>query len=70
MSSFAAIIIESTQTSQKSRERMILDLITYTPREEIVRFHTYGEPVTMEDVSTQLPNLKGLHFEESYTPDH
>ena len=60
MSSFAAIIIESTQTSQKSRERMILDLITYTPREEIVRFHTYGEPVTMEDVSTQLPNLKGL----------
>ena len=44
-------------------EDVALALITYTPREEIIYFQVCGETVDMEDIPTQLPNLKGLHFE-------
>ena len=44
-------------------ENVALPLITHTPQEEIVYFKVCGRNVDMEDIPTQLPNLKGLHFE-------
>ena len=65
MSAFATIAIESQQTPEELREKMVRDLIVHIPREEIVYFQTYGEHVAMEDVSTQLPNLRGLYIRGS-----
>ena len=65
MNTFATIVIESQQIPEELREKMVHDLIAHIPREEIVYFQTYGEPVAMEDVSTQLPNLRGLYIEGS-----
>ena len=65
MSAFATIAIESQRIPEELREKMVRDLIAHIPREEIVYFQTYGEYVTMEDVSTQLPNLRGLYIKGS-----
>ena len=40
--------------------RTILDFITHVPREEVVYFQTYYDPVPMEDIPTQFPNVKVL----------
>ena len=67
---FMAITMHLSQERPPSDllESAILDLIAHTPREEIVYFRTYDEPVAMEKISTQLPYLKGLHFERTHLP--
>ena len=51
--------------AQDQVDQVILDLIAHAPREEVVYFRVYDEPVAMEDISTQFPNLRGLHFEKT-----
>ena len=41
-------------------EKASLDIITHTPREEIVCLHTHFHTVAMEDAYTQLPNIRTL----------
>ena len=48
------------------RERAALDLITHVPREEVVYFHTRNDPVPLEDVSTQFPNVRALSIKTGY----
>ena len=59
---FIALAIESVQTPPNdSRERIILDLIAHTPREEIVYLRMYGSPTAMENIYTRLPILRSLY---------
>ena len=61
---FMVIDIELNQILPKElQEEVALDFISYAPREEIVYFSTYGDPVPMEEMAIQLPYLKALHFE-------
>jgi len=46
-------------------DKLILDLIAHTPQEEVVYFRVHDESVAMEAISTQFPNLRGLHFKET-----
>lgn len=63
MNTFVKISFELDQTSYNCRPgKVALDLIAHIPREEIVYFRPYGKLLAMEGISTQLPNLKGLHF--------
>ncbi|KAF9653325.1 hypothetical protein BDM02DRAFT_3182863 [Thelephora ganbajun] len=63
MNKFVVIRIELNQMLPKDLlEEATLDLITHVPREEIVYFRAYGEPVAMEDMSVQLPYLRALHL--------
>ena len=41
-------------------EKLTLDLIAHTPREEIVYFRTSGNLEAVKDLGTQTPNLKAL----------
>ena len=41
-------------------KRATLDLITHVPREEVVYFQTYDNPIAMEDTYTQFPNVRAL----------
>jgi len=60
---FAFIEIHLNITPPKdSLERAILDLLTHTPREEVVDLQVFEEPITMEAISTQFPNLRALRF--------
>jgi len=69
MKTFAEITMDLDRGHPKHiLEEAILRLIAYTPQEEIVHFRTYGEPVAMEKISAQLPNLRGLHFEKTPLP--
>ena len=45
-------------------ERTILDFITHVPREEVVYFQTFLNPVPMEDIPTQFPNVKALSLDK------
>ena len=64
MDPFMVITIElGQQDFMDVSKNAALDLIAHTPREDIIYLHSYGDPVAMGDVSTQLPNLRGLHFE-------
>jgi len=65
MNTFAAITIEfNRQPPEDQIEKAILDLIAHAPREDIVYFRVYGDPVAMGDISAQLPYLRGLHLEK------
>ena len=46
-------------------EGALLDLIAHIPREEVVYFHTYNSPMSTESMSTQLPYLRAICFEET-----
>ena len=59
---FVDITMELDQIPQDLLEKGLLDLIAHTPRDEIVCFRSWGNPVAIQDVSTQLPNLRTLHF--------
>ena len=45
----------------ESSEEVILDLIGYTPRDDIAYLRTYDNPVAMKNVYALLPNLVRLH---------
>ena len=60
---FLSIGIYLDETPPKDLlERAILDLITYTPQEEITYFHAFKEPLAIEVISAHFPNIKALHF--------
>ena len=42
-------------------ERIILSLLSHTPREEIVYLQTNGNPTAMENIYSRFPNLRALH---------
>ena len=42
-----------------------LDLIAHVPSERVFSLVIIGDPVTMEDASARLPNLRALRFEDS-----
>lgn len=42
------------------QEKVTLDLLAYTPREEVVYFQACGSLTVVEDLRVQLPNLKVL----------
>jgi len=69
VNTFMMVTIQLTQTPSKDRlEKAILDLIAHAPRDEIVYFRAHGKPLAVQDISTQFPNLKGLHFERTPLP--
>ena len=41
-------------------KRATLDLITHVPREEVVYFQTYDNPIAMGDASTRFPNVRAM----------
>ena len=43
-------------------ERAALDLVTYTPLEEVIYFHTYRIPVVTDGVHARFSNLRTLLF--------
>ena len=44
-------------------ERAALDLISHTPREEVVRLRIHNDPTDMVDTYTKFPNLRVLSFD-------
>ena len=63
MDTFIGIVILLNGTPHKSMiERAAFDLITYTPLEEVIYFHTHSIPIAMEDTCIQFPNLRALSF--------
>ena len=42
-------------------EKIILGLIAHTPQEEIVYLRTHGNPTSLDNIYSQLPNLRTLH---------
>ena len=44
-------------------KRAALDLVTYTPLEEVVYFQAHNTPAVVEDIRTQFPRLKTLSFD-------
>ncbi|KAF9646760.1 hypothetical protein BDM02DRAFT_3118158 [Thelephora ganbajun] len=69
MKSFANVNINMGQVLPRDvMEKLTFDLIAHAPQEDVVHFKTHGQPIAMEDVSAQFPNLKRLHFEETSLP--
>ena len=63
MNTFIATTIQlKKQLPEVLRDKVTIDLIAHVPREEIVYLQTCGIPLAMGEISTQLPNLRGLHF--------
>jgi len=61
MSSFISITAGLDQgLPEDASEKLTLDLIAHTPREEIVYFRTCGSIEAVKDLRVQMPNLKGL----------
>ena len=42
-------------------EKVFLDLVPYTPQDEVVYLCSWDEPATMEDMSTRFPKFRALH---------
>ena len=49
--------------------RAALDLITYTPLEEIVYLSTYDNPATTVDTHIRFPNLRALSYDLISLPE-
>ena len=60
---FIAVTMLLNGNSRDMRERIILDLIDCTPREEIVYFKGGNNPIATKDSCTQLSNLKALSYD-------
>jgi len=61
MNSFVSIIIGVDQAlPEDALDRLTLDLISYTPREDIVYFRACGSVEVAKDLRVQMPNLKAL----------
>ena len=62
---FMGITVHLNDTPPKNvLEGAILDLIAYTPQEQVVYFRVHQKPLTVEDIHARLPNLRVLHFNE------
>ena len=63
MNSFASITLGiGGALPDDDLDRLTLDLISYTPREEIVYFRTHGSIEAAKDLRVQMPNLKALNL--------
>ena len=60
MVSFVQITIGFNQILPVEREKVTLDLIAHTPREEIAYFRACQTLAAVEDLRVQMPNLKAL----------
>ena len=61
MISFVSISVWLDQALPKDAlEKLSLDFITYTPREEIVHFRSCGNLEALKDLGARMPNLKAL----------
>lgn len=49
--------------SRDMREKIVLDLVACTPREEIVYFKAQNNPVVTKDTCSQFPNVKALSYD-------
>ena len=63
---FAVItVVLNVALGSDAAKRATLDLITHVPREEVVYFQTYNDPVAMEVASTQFPNVRALSLDRA-----
>ena len=63
MNSFASITIGVDQAlPEDALDRLTLDLVSYTPRDEIVYFRACGGVEIAKDLRIQTPNLKALNL--------
>ena len=62
VSTFVEIIMELDELHRDLLEKGVLDLISHVPRDEIICFRSWGDPVAVRDISAQFPNLRALHF--------
>ncbi|KAF9653313.1 hypothetical protein BDM02DRAFT_3107899 [Thelephora ganbajun] len=61
MTSFVSLSVGMNQAlPEDGLEKLTLDLIAHTPREEIVYFRTCSSLEAVKDLGVQLPNLKAL----------
>ena len=59
---FVSVAVELPQTPGDLLEKRLLDLITHTPRDDVVRFESTCWLRAVEDISARFPNLRQLHF--------
>ena len=59
---FLEITMELDRTRRGLLEKEVLDLIAHAPRDEIVWFSSWGDPITVEHISDDLPNIRTLQF--------
>ena len=60
---FVAItVVLNVMNRRDVAKRALLGLIEQIPREEVVYFRTCDDPVVIEDIYTQFPNLKAFSF--------
>ena len=63
VNTFVAIFINFNQVLPGDlEEKMLLNIVAYFPREEIIYLRHWGKTLAAENISTQLPNLRGLHL--------
>jgi len=55
------IAIHPDQAPYDLLRKAILDLVPYTPRDEVICFRSKGDLAVMEDMSTRFPKLRALH---------
>jgi len=60
---FLAVTMLLNGSSRDIRERVVLDLVACTPREEIVYFKAQSNPVATEDTCTRFSNVKALSYD-------
>ena len=58
---FVEFVMNLNQTPLNLLENVFLDLFPYTPQDEVVYLHSWGEPAAMEDISTRFPKLRALN---------
>jgi len=62
VTTFVEITMELDEISHDAWEEGVLGLIPYTPRDEIICFRLLGAPLSIQDISAKLPNLRALQF--------
>ena len=58
---FVVIANRSQDAWSRPMAKVFLNLVSYTPRDEVVYFRSWNEPAVMEDTSARFPKLKALH---------
>ena len=60
---FVVIAVYLCEEPRDLLGKAFLDLVSYTPRDEVIHLHSRGEPAVMEDMSARFPKLRTLHSE-------